>query len=419
MKNPFAAIAAPRARDLWLAGLGVNVVRWLELLAFALLAFQLTGSPFWVAAMTMTRMAPLLAGALLASLVASWSKRLVLAVMLGLLVLTAAALWALAVAGALELWHLLAASLVGGLAWTLETPLRRAALAEAAGLERVHASMGLEVVSNQLMRILGPALGGLLLDGIGVAGIFATGTLVHALCVWLVWRHPEPADDAAGAAGAGPRQGLRRSLAEGLAYLRRHRLLTGTAMVTMVFNFWAFPYVALAPVIGEVVLGLSPTGIGLVMAAEATGALIAAFVVIERATPPLFARLYSLGALLFLACTFGFGFTTSAWLAALVLFTAGLGMAPFNVMQISLPLAAAPPAMRVRVMGLITMAIGVAPFGFLHAGLLAEWLGAPLAQKVIAGEGLLALLLVLRLWPELLRREAPRPLREATGPADK
>jgi MFS family permease len=412
MHNPFAAIAAPRARDLWLAGLGVNVVRWLELLAFALLAFEFTGSPFWVAAMTMTRMAPLLTGAVLASLVAPWSKRLVLAVMLALLVVTAAVLWALALAQALELWHLLAASLVGGLAWTLETPLRRAALAEAAGLERVHASMGLEVVSNQLMRILGPVLGGFLLDGIGVVGVFATGTIVHALCVWLVWRHAEPADDpAGGSAAAGmPTVGLRQSLAEGFAYLRRHRLLTGTAMVTMVFNFWAFPYVSLAPVIGEVVLGLSPTGIGLVMAAEATGALLAAFVVIERVTPPLFARLYSLGAVLFLACTFVFGFTSSAWLAAVVLFTAGLGMAPFNIMQISLPLAAAPPAMRVRVMGLITMAIGVAPFGFLHAGLMAEWLGAPLAQKVIAGEGLLALALVLVRWPELLRREPPRPL---------
>jgi MFS family permease len=412
MHNPFAAIAAPRARDLWLAGLGVNVVRWLELLAFALLAFEFTGSPFWVAAMTMTRMAPLLTGAVLASLVAPWSKRLVLAVMLALLVVTAAVLWALALAQALELWHLLAASLVGGLAWTLETPLRRAALAEAAGLERVHASMGLEVVSNQLMRILGPVLGGFLLDGIGVVGVFATGTIVHALCVWLVWRHAEPADDpAGGSAAAGmPTVGLRQSLAEGFAYLRRHRLLTGTAMVTMVFNFWAFPYVSLAPVIGEVVLGLSPTGIGLVMAAEATGALLAAFVVIERVTPPLFARLYSLGAVLFLACTFVFGFTSSAWLAAVVLFTAGLGMAPFNIMQISLPLAAAPPAMRVRVMGLITMAIGVAPFGFLHAGLMAEWLGAPLAQKVIAGEGLQALALVLVRWPELLRREPPRPL---------
>jgi hypothetical protein len=66
--------------------------------------------------------------------------------------------------------------------------------------------------------------------------------------------------------------------------------------------------------------------------------------------------------------------------------------------------------MRIRAMGIITVAIGAAPFGFLHAGLMGEWLGAATAQKLIATEGLLALALVFWLWPELLRKEAPRPL---------
>jgi MFS family permease len=405
MHNPFAALSEPRARDLWLAGLGVNVVRWLELLAFAILALQLTGSPLWVAMMTFARMLPLLSGALLAALVARWSKRRVLLWFMVSLTLADAALWLLALTGRLELWQLLAAAVVGGFAWTVETPLRRTMLAEAAGLERVQASMGLEVVSNQVTRIVGPALGGLLLDTIGVVGVFAVGTLVHGLAFWLIWRQPETE-----ARPAAPLGGILRSMADGFAYMRRHRLLVGTAMVTLVFNFWAFPYVSLAPVIGEVVLGLSATGIGLVVAAEAVGAFLAAFVIIERARPPQFARLFSLGAGLFLLGTLAFGFATTAVLAGLVLFVAGIGMAGFNAMQISLPIAAAPPAMRVRVMGIITVAIGAAPFGFLHAGLMAEWLGAAWAQRLIATEGLIALALVLKLWPELLSREAPRPL---------
>jgi MFS family permease len=405
MHNPFAALSAPAARDLWFAGLGVNIVRWLELLAFAILALQLTGSPLWVAVMTFARMLPLLTGAFLAALVARWPKRTVLLWFLASLTVADALLWLLALAGRLELWHLIAAAAVGGFAWTVETPLRRTALAEAAGLERVQASMGLEVVSNQVTRILGPAMGGLLLDTIGVIGVFATGTVVHALAWWLIFRQAMPESAAAIVAG-----NIRRSMADGFAYMRRHRLLAGTAMVTIVFNFWGFPYVTLAPVIGEVVLGLSATGIGLVVAAEATGAFLAAFVIIERARPPHFARLFSFGALLFLLGTLAFGFAVTPTLAALVLFTAGIGMAGFNAMQISLPIAATPPEMRIRVMGIITVAIGAAPFGFLHAGLMAEWLGAATAQKLIATEGLLALALVLWRWPELLRKEAPKPL---------
>jgi len=407
MQNPFAAIRAPAARDLWLAGVGVNIVRWLEILAFALLALQLTGSPFWVAAMTTARMAPLLAGAFTTALAACFTKRAVLIATFALLTTIALGLLVVAATGSLQFWHLLVAALLAGFAWTLETPVRRTALAEAAGLERVQASMGLEVVSNQSTRILGPALGGLLLETTGVVGVFATGAVVHALCLWLCWRQPTAADAST---AADTPTGVGRSLAEAIGYVRRHRLLMGTIMVTFVFNAWAFPYISLAPVILESVQNLGPTAIGLVIAAEATGALIAAFLIIAKAHPLIFARIYSLGALVFLACTLAFGLSTTTLVAAMTLFAAGFGMAGFNAMQISLPIAACPPAMRTRVMGLITVAIGAAPFGFLHAGLLAEWLGAATAQKIIATQGLAALTLVLWHWPELLRKEAPKPL---------
>ena len=44
------------------------------------------------------------------------------------------------------------------------------------------------------------------------------------------------------------------------------------------------------------------------------------------------------------------------------------------------------------------MCIGVAPFGMLHLGLLANWLGAPLALGIVAVEGLLALAVVWFFW---------------------
>lgn len=408
MRSPFIAIATPEARGLWLMGLGVNVARWLDILVFALLALKLTGSPFWVAAMTVARMLPLLSGALLTSAVAGRATREVLGWLFLVLTLVSLGLCLLALLDRLALWHLLLAALIGGFAWTLETPVRRMALADAAGLERVQASMGLEVVSNQITRIIGPALGGLLLDTGGIVGVFLCGTIVHGLCLWGAWRLAK----VAAPRGAGAAGGLRRAMAEGFTYVRRHRLLTGTVMLTAVFNLWGFPYISLVPVIGETVLGLSPTGIGLMMAADAIGALIAAFIIMQAARPADFARLYSFSVLLFLSCTLSIGFIASVPLATLALFMAGIGMAGFNAMQISLPIQATPAAMRVRVMGILTVAIGAAPFGFLHAGLLAEWLGAPLAQRIIAAEGLMAFSAVLYIWPELIARKPAEPLKE-------
>ncbi|MCB1992529.1 MAG: MFS transporter, partial [Geminicoccaceae bacterium] len=166
------------------------------------------------------------------------------------LVVTDIVLLGLALTGRLALWQLLIAAVMGGIAWTIETPVRRTMLADAVGLERVSAAMGLEVVGVQLTRIMGPAIGGILLDMGGIASVFAMGIVVHGLCTWMMLSQPPDRPTTAPANLAG----LARNLAEGFTYVRRHRLLTGAVMLTVVFNFFGFPYVALAPVIGERVL---------------------------------------------------------------------------------------------------------------------------------------------------------------------
>ena len=51
--------------------------------------------------------------------------------------------------------------------------------------------------------------------------------------------------------------------------------------------------------------------------------------------------------------------------------------------------------------GVLSVCIGVGPIGFLHLGLLAEWIGAPWAVTISALEGLLAMALTYRWWREL------------------
>src|SRR5271170_5816354 len=76
-----AVRAAPRAwllgeadfRRLWLVGVVVFAVRWLEMLAVAVFAYQRTGSPFIVALLTMLRMLPM---ALFAAIVGALAERL-------------------------------------------------------------------------------------------------------------------------------------------------------------------------------------------------------------------------------------------------------------------------------------------------------------------------------------------------------
>jgi hypothetical protein len=85
-------------------------------------------------------------------------------------------------------------------------------------------------------------------------------------------------------------------------------------------------------------------------------------------------------------------------LAGALLITTGVTGACFAVMQTTLLYRAVKPDMRSRMLGLLSVSIGVGPIGFLQIGVLAELLGAKTAVIVIAIEGLIALALAFPLW---------------------
>jgi MFS family permease len=194
---------------------------------------------------------------------------------------------------------------------------------------------------------------------------------------------------------------------EGLAFVRRSRLVTSIMVVTVVFNVLGFAYIALVPVVGEQTLGLSAFLIGVLMAAEGGGSLLGALVVGAIATPARYTRIYVLGTALFLATIVAFALARSFPLALLALFVSGFGLSGFAVMQGTLVFVTAPAAMRSRMMGVLTVGIGTGPLGMLAIGWLAEIVSPPDAILLMAGTGLLALALTVLLWPELWRTRDP------------
>src|SRR5689334_1191544 len=119
--------AAPRAwlfgeadfRRLWLVGVVVFAVRWLEMLAVAVFAYQHTGSPFIVAMLTMLRMLPMtLFGAVVGAMTERLERRTTLIIVVISMLLSSATLALLAWTGTLAVWHVALASFVNGISWT-------------------------------------------------------------------------------------------------------------------------------------------------------------------------------------------------------------------------------------------------------------------------------------------------------------
>jgi len=97
-----------------------------------------------------------------------------------------------------------------------------------------------------------------------------------------------------------------------------------------------------------------------------------------------------------------FALAPAAVPASVALFLVGFGQSGFSIMQATLVYLLAPPEMRTRVLGLLSVCIGLGPIGFVHLGLLADWLGAPAACAITGVEGLLALALTWPLWRAIL-----------------
>jgi len=387
----------PDFRRLWLIGLIVFAVRWLEMLVVGVFVYQHTGSAFQVAMMTLLRMAPMVIFGPLIGAYAERIERRRAQVFVSLSMLaTAIVVAALAYVGQLEVWHLALASFCNGIAWAADNPVRRVMIGEVVGPERMGAAMAIDVGANNASQMLGPTIGGLMLAQIGVAGAFSISVACYALAVVAALRLRHRNSVAPIASGA-----VVARVIEGLLMARHDRRLVAILTITVIYNVFGWPFTSMIPVIGQDSLHLAAGGIGILASMDGIGAFLSATAIALWARPPHFTRLYVGAVLGYLVLMMGVAQAPTAFFAGMALLSTGLANSGFSVMQATLIYLAAPAAMRSRLYGVLSLCIGSGLVGFINIGLMAELIGAPWATTVSGIEGLLAMALTWRWWREI------------------
>ena len=381
-----ALLRHPDFLRLWLVGAFANAMRWLELLASGLFAFELTGSALAVAGVVAARQLPqLLFGAFAGAVSEAVDRKLI--VMLALLApaCLSTVLATLATVGHLELWHVAVGNFIAGTMWSTEMSTRRRMVGEVAGPHRIVPAIALDSATNAATRMVGPLLGGIVFGWLGMkgaytltaliqfAGAFALAGLIHPQLVRRLDLARIPAE-----------------IAEGLAFAWTKPTILLVYGITIVTNAFAFAYSGLVAPLGISSFHVSPALVGLLAAAEpigalAGGALIAAGVVrMDRRLT------FAGGAALFMVALIVMALSPSYWLAFAVLVLGGFGTAGFGNMQSTLMLTEAPADMRSRLMGIVTVCIGTGPLGILAIGLLSDAFGPRHAVLIMASLGLAA-----------------------------
>jgi len=402
--SPLALLGQGDFLRLWGCGALMGTLRWLEVLAVGLYALAHTGSALVVALMLFARTVPMVAlGAFTGALADRVERRRLLAAGLAASTLTALVLAVLGFSGHLALWHVALGAFVNGCVWTMEHPVRRALIGDVVDAGAMGAAISLDSSTFNATRMIGPLAGGAIYAALGLPGAYAAGLLAYAvaLALCLGIRRPPPRR-----APAAP-QPLWRSLSAGLRYVASRGLLAGVMLVTVVANLFGFSYAAMVPVVGERVLGLEAPGIGVLMAMEGLGASLGALGLAFVIRPAAYARVFTCGALLFLAMVLAFALSATLATAMAALFLAGLGLAGFGAMQSTILLSASEPGLRSRVMGVLVVCIGAGPAGVLLVGWLAELLGAARALALTSGTGLACVLFSSLVNRRLLQRFVP------------
>jgi MFS family permease len=387
---------------LWAIGGCVNAMRWFEVLAAALFTLDMTGSGLAVAVVSAARTLPMLFLGAFAGVMAEAVNRKRVLVAGQLLTSAASATVAvLGILGAARPWHVAVAALFAGIVWSTEMSTRRRMVGECVPANLVPRALALDTLTNSITRMVGPIVAGTLYQFTGLAGAFAVSSLLYLLAALL-------------AMGLEHQQEIRRfvlnhvprDLAEAVAFARGHAVIAGVLLVTIAMNLLGFPYSALIAPIGRGYFMVSPALVGMMAAAESFGAFLGGLW-LAGGDPPGKGRILMVGgSLLFLVCVALMPLAPLFWLACVLLVIGGFGSAAFANMQTSLIITHAPPHIRSRLMGLLTVCIGAGPIGILLVGALASVLGPLGAVDAIELTGLAAVIAAGSLWR---RREQRRP----------
>ncbi len=380
----FAALKFRDYRLLWIGLLISNLGSWMQFTAQGYLVAQIAGSAHQAALdlgfLGAARAIPVLLCSPVAGVVAdTLPRRRVLLLTNTTMSLAALGLAILATMHRLDLVWLLAITAINAAANAFDSPVRQSWMPLLVDRAYIGNAIGLNSVAFNAPSVIGPAIAGLLIVWVGVAGSFyvnAVATL--AVVVAVAMMHPSPPSTAR-------REPMLSAMRGGVTFLFTHPILRPIVAVFVITAVFARPYAQLIPAYIVNVLHGDAQALGWAVAAAGIGGfggalLTAAFAGREpRSIQWLLAGVLTSLGLIALALAH-----SVAW-ALPALFTIGVGTLAFLGATNTLIQTLAPDDVRGRAIAVYTMvAIGVVPLGTLLIGSIASVIGLH-AAFILAG----------------------------------
>jgi MFS family permease len=367
--------AYPAFRLLLWGTLATNSAFWMYQVCVGWLALQLMDSPLFVGLTGFAGGIPLLVVSLPAGVMIDRYNRRTVLLMAQFAVMALAGVFAVLVGtGAIAPWSTLVLVAAYGTAMSFIFPTRTTIVTMLVERKDLANAVALNAAAQNACRVTGPALAGVLIAVIGVAGTFAVAALLQILALAATLRLP-PSTPVGSARGGS----VWASLTLGLRIVARDAFLSSMILLAVATNVLVMPYITMMPVFARDELAIGSTGLGLLLASTGLGTVAGALAVAASRRLGSWSQAQVVTAATFAALVLVFALTRNLPLAVVLLFAAGGMSAAFMaITQTALQLRV-DDDVRGRVLSIYLATWGMLPFGQLAVGVIAERVGAPLA----------------------------------------
>lgn len=379
--RPYRSLRHRDFRQLWTAEFISTAGSQIQRVAIAWQVYQLTGDPLQLGLLGLFRFLPVFLFGIVGGVMADrQDRRRLLLISQSVLLITSSLLAVLTAADLITMPVIYAITFASYAVSAIGGPSRQALIPALVPERELTGAMTMNTLSMQVATVMGPAIGGVLIAQAGVAVAYLVDAVSFVVViVAVVTMRTRPAIRV-------PTTGRLDAAIEGFKFVRNRPILLGVMGLDFVATFFGASN-TLMPIFAEDILGVGATGLGLLYAAPAAGAVAGSLVMsfsggVRRPGFGVLAAVAVYG-----ACLVGFGASESVAFSLLCLAGSGAADAVSMALRLAIRTLVTPDELRGRIAALhSTFAMGGPQLGEFEAGAVAAVAGAGVSV-VIGGVG--------------------------------
>jgi MFS family permease len=363
-----------------------NIGTWMQNVAQGWLVLTLTDSAFWLGVVGFAGAIPFLIFMLFGGVIADRvDKRRLLLVTQTVMMMLAFVLAGLTYFHHINVWGLALLAFLNGTAMAMNNPSYQAMVPKLVEREDLTNAIALNSAQFNMSRILGPTLGGYAMLIFGVAGNFFLNGLSFVAVLFALTRIRYPEEALV------RHEGLLDSLISGFRYVRSIPQMYVLMWMIAISSFLSIPFLTFIPYFARDQLGVGESGLGLLLAASGTGAVLGAATVAWKGAMRHRGRIIAFCGAAVMAIVVVVCYSRSFALSESCMFFEGFGMI-LTISSVNVAMQhLSSDEMRGRVMSIYgTAFLGLPPLGALLAGEVSRHISTGHALALMSGVSSLA-----------------------------